>query len=207
MKTQIFVRNIAVILPLFFLIVGCTDSTGRPIGTKDSGVDSDTSADADIDLGHDADSDKDDDSVEDADLVDDADRIEDADPDGDVDVLPDGDIVSCEPASGVDTSELDTCVNEYIDCPCEHGCMDGFSSTLWYSSEHGEFPEGISPPPELLEVAIARYDCSICSCEEGWQIRQGNTWVDGDVCQMCNHILSANADCGDCLVEWWGGCC
>ncbi len=108
---------------------------------------------------------------------------------------------------GIDPAELAECIEMYSGCGCEMGCADGFWSVVFYPAEAGEFKEDFSPPPELLEVALAMYDCSICSCEEGWQLKQNGEWVGTDAEGFCTFLLLHQAECGGCLVPWQGGCC
>ena len=107
----------------------------------------------------------------------------------------------------IDPAELAECIEMYSGCGCEMGCADGFWSVVFYPSEAGEFPEDINPPPEVLEVAVAKYNCSICTCDEGWQLKQGEEWVGTDAEGFCTFLLSHQAECGGCLIPWQGGCC
>jgi len=108
---------------------------------------------------------------------------------------------------GIDPAELAECMEMYSGCGCEMGCADGFWSVVFYPVEAGEFPEDFSPPAELLDVALAMYDCSICTCEEGWQLKQDGEWVGTDAEGFCTFLLLHQAECDGCLVPWQGGCC
>jgi hypothetical protein len=113
----------------------------------------------------------------------------------------------CVPLAGVDPRRLDECLAQNQGCACEPGCEDGFTTVVWFPEDQGPFPSDIFPSPELLNAAVARYDCSICDCHEGWSIAEDGVWTDVGVCQMCNHILTSDLQCGGCLVQWVGGCC
>lgn len=108
---------------------------------------------------------------------------------------------------GIDPAELAECMAMYSGCGCEMGCADGFWSVVFYPEGAGEFPEDFSPPAELLEVALAMYDCSICTCEEGWQLKQDGEWVGTDPEGFCTFLLLHQAECDGCLTTWQGGCC
>ena len=108
---------------------------------------------------------------------------------------------------GIDPAELAECMEMYSGCGCEMGCADGFWSVVFYPEGAGEFPEDFSPPAELLEVALAMYDCSICTCDEGWQLKKDGEWVGTDAEGFCTFLLLHQAECGGCLVPWQGGCC
>jgi len=104
---------------------------------------------------------------------------------------------------------LAQCIAKHSGCGCEEGCADGFTTYVYYPDSAGEFAEDISPPPELLEVALARYDCGICSCTESWQAPMDGEWVDfeGGPEEVCLYLQELDDECGGCLVEWFGGCC
>lgn len=108
----------------------------------------------------------------------------------------------CTPASGVDPLELNDCIADYGGCGCEPGCVDGFWSVVWYPESAGTFPPDMSPPAELLDVAVGRYDCSICTCDEGWSLRSGDSWTEATACGLCNTVLATGG-----LARWEGGCC
>jgi hypothetical protein len=102
---------------------------------------------------------------------------------------------------------LEECLETYAGCGCELGCMDGFWSALFYPSAAGQFPSDINPPQELLEVAVAKYECSVCTCEESWHIRIDGEWAAVDLQGFCQHIVAQDTACGGCLTTWQGGCC
>lgn len=111
---------------------------------------------------------------------------------------------ACQPTPFVE------CVETYSGCPCEEGCMDGFGVTVWYPASAGTFDEAISPPQELLDVAVAAYSCSICTCEESWSLVQNGELVpleETGVEGFCTELLKLQSECDDCLVTWFGGCC
>ena len=110
----------------------------------------------------------------------------------------------CQDAAWVD------CVEQYSGCGCEEGCMDGFGITVWYPASAGNFDEAIDPPQELLDVAVAKYVCAICSCEESWSFLQDNELQpleEGGAEGFCTELLKYQEECDNCLTTWFGGCC
>ena len=105
--------------------------------------------------------------------------------------------------------DLADCIEEHSGCHCEPGCMDGFGVTVYYPEDAGPFAGDMQPPPELLEVAVAQYECAICSCSEGWQIKVDGEWISpkNGPAGFCEHLKAVDAECGGCLEAWWGGCC
>jgi hypothetical protein len=123
-----------------------------------------------------------------------------------LDLLAEPDMDIADPVS--DDTDVQACLQAYSGCPCEPGCVDGFSDFVWYPSDAGgPFPEGTSPPPELLAIGIARYQCSICSCDESWSIQEAEGWRDAGALEMCERIVAYDRSCVGCLVIWSGGCC
>ena len=123
---------------------------------------------------------------------------------------PSEDIAEVPDTQDIATDDPDVlaCVQTYSGCACEPGCVDGFSETIWYDpADGGPFPSDTSPTPELLAIGVARYQCSVCSCGESWSIRDGESWRDVGVLEMCERIVSQDRACGGCLETWWGGCC
>jgi hypothetical protein len=104
---------------------------------------------------------------------------------------------------------LAECVALHSGCECYEGCADGFSTYVYYPEGAGEFPEDINPPQELLDVAVARYDCGVCSCTESWQVPVAGEWVDfeGGPEEFCIYLQEADEACGGCITQWMGGCC
>ncbi len=125
----------------------------------------------------------------------------------------------CEWSSGLGhcvedgNDDLAECVARFTGCGCAfEQCMDGFGSTTFYPADAGEFPEDVSEPPELLDVAVGRYLCAYCACKETWEVSaddDGDGESDGlvytNAVDFCLHILEQDAQCSGCLVEWSGG--
>ena len=104
--------------------------------------------------------------------------------------------------------DLADCIAKHSGCECYGDCADGFGVTVYYPKDAGDFPEDFSAPPELLEVAVAQYDCSHCEpCTEGWLVKVDGQWQPTDVVGLCQHVKEYNEQCDDCLKTWWGGCC
>jgi len=118
---------------------------------------------------------------------------------------------SCKPNEFLD------CVYKHSGCGCVEGCVDGFGVTVWYPASAGTFPEDISPPQELLEVAVAMYECSVCTCTESWYFRpdpvdivlpeDDQLWPVMDADNFCHDLLKYQEQCDQCLISWFGGCC
>lgn len=104
---------------------------------------------------------------------------------------------------------LTECVEKYSGCECEQGCADGFWTVVFYDEILGEFPPDMSPPPELLAQGLAKYDCSVCQCNETWQINLNGQWVsfEGGPEEFCTMLFAMDGECGGCLTTWEGGCC
>ena len=102
------------------------------------------------------------------------------------------------------------CVAKHSGCACIPDCADGYSVTVYYPEDAGVFPSDINPPPELMEVAVAKYECGVCSCMETWAIKDADVWMDeelGGPENFCAFLLAIDEACGSCLVAWEGGCC
>lgn len=99
------------------------------------------------------------------------------------------------------------CIEKHSGCECYEGCADGFTTFVYYPTDAGDFPEDISPSEELLNVAVAMYDCSVCVCGEGWQLKIDGDWVDVDVLTFCDFLDASDGQCSGCLSQWTGGCC
>lgn len=118
---------------------------------------------------------------------------------------------TCDAGETVDscglTPGLAECLEKHSGCECYEGCADGFTTLVYYPAEAGEFPEEINPPAELLEAAVARYDCAVCACTEGWQVKIDGQWQEVDAQAFCEFLLQHDFECGGCLSQWTGGCC
>jgi len=95
------------------------------------------------------------------------------------------------------------CVDEHS-CSCvEGGCVDGHGLIYYYPEGAGEFQnDNYDPPQELLDVAVARYECNVCECTSDWKIPQGDEWIDVDVAGFCESLVQQDDACGDCLTTW-----
>ena len=105
---------------------------------------------------------------------------------------------------------LSECISKHSGCGCEEGCMDGFWAVAYYPEGEGPFPADFWPSQEILDAAVAWYECSICTCEERWHIKVDGVWIDDleeHVDGFCEFLLETQESCGDCLESWEGGCC
>lgn len=105
-------------------------------------------------------------------------------------------------------ASLADCIKTYSGCGCEPGCMDGWGVTYFYPQSAGTFPRDTVPPQELLEVSVASYTCSICTCEEIWMVSQDGEWVDykeAGAEGFCVYLQELDQQCSGCLTTWWGG--
>ena len=105
---------------------------------------------------------------------------------------------------------LQECVQKHSGCGCEEGCADGFWAVAYYPDGAGPFPADFWPSQEILDAAVAWYECSICTCEERWHIKVDGVWIDDleeHVDGFCEFLIEYQESCGDCLESWEGGCC
>ena len=65
----------------------------------------------------------------------------------------------------------------------------------------------LSAPPELVEVAVARYGCAPCGCSETREIKVGEVWEPVGPAAFCAALAEYNAQRGDCLTIWHTDCC
>ncbi len=103
------------------------------------------------------------------------------------------------------------CVAKHSGCDCDQGCADGYSVTVYHPADAGEFPPATTPPQELMDVAVAKYECGVCSCTESWAVKDAGVWMTeelgNDAENFCAFLLAFDEACGGCLVAWEGGCC
>ncbi len=170
-----------------------TDVDTDSDGDADSDGDSDTDADGDADSDSDTDTDTDIDSDTDTDIDTDVDSDSDTDTDTDTDTVTDPDILEC-------------LENYDWECECFGDCEDGFGYVVLYPQDAGDFPSGVHPQEELLEVGVGWYYCSQCSgCVEWHRIISEYGWREVTAFEFCEFIVQYDQECGDCLAESWGG--
>ncbi len=105
---------------------------------------------------------------------------------------------------------LAECIAKHSGCGCEEGCDDGFWAVAYYPEGEGPFPADFWPSQEILDAAVAWYECSICTCEERWHIKVDGVWIDDleeHVDGFCEFLIEYQDSCGGCLESWEGGCC
>ncbi|MFH0901366.1 MAG: hypothetical protein V2A73_12125 [Pseudomonadota bacterium] len=104
-----------------------------------------------------------------------------------------------------DAAAIAACVEEFSGCDCEEGCVDGFFELVWYPASAGTYPSDTSAPEELLKIGVARYLCSVCTCQENWLIQKDGGWASVSAIEMCTEIVTYRKLIP--LKEWVGGCC